>query len=63
MFGIIALAAGITAGSVVTRMGAYTGLRESIAPTTEGFGLDDIIDILVIAGIAAFVAKAVRRVI
>lgn len=63
MFGIIALAAGITAGSMVTRTGAYVGLRESVAPTTEGFGLDDIIDILVIAGIAALVAKQVRKVI
>lgn len=61
MIGLISLAAGVLAGTVVTRTGPYSDMREKIAPTEPGLGLDDLIDSLAIAAVALGVIMLVKR--
>jgi hypothetical protein len=61
MGGLIALALGIGAGTLVTRTETYDNLRNRIAPTEPGLGLDDGIDFLTIAAVALGVIMLVKR--
>lgn len=59
--GLITLAAGILAGTVVTRTGVYSDMREKIAPTEPGLGLDDAIDSIAIAAVVLGLIMLVKR--
>lgn len=59
--GLITLAAGILAGTVVTRTNAYLDVREKLVPTEPGTGIDDVVDSLAMAAVVIGIVMLVKK--